>query len=282
MAPRILVVDDERSIRIFIEAMLAKEDYVVEVAASGEEALSRLRENVYDLLLVDLKLGGIDGLSILAECKQLHPGSGVIVLTGHGALDSAIQALRLGASDYLLKPCSDEELKSSVKRVLAQTWQEARTKDLVSKVVSWVRESAAAPHQHSFSVDVEVGAEPTHRGTNPTDAPDPIIRVGEFIFDRARHVVTLNGNLLCLTPTEYRLLTCLADSADCPLSCQQIVRQVYDYDCHEDDARQLIKLHVKNLRRKVEIDPANPQRILNVRGVGYLLSSTLGHQEPIR
>lgn len=265
---RVLVVDDERSIRLFLKAILDKEGYEVEVAASGEEALSRLLETRHDLLLVDLKMGAVGGIEVMAECKRRSPGTGVIVLTGHGSLDSAIQALRLGASDYLLKPCSDADLKTAVGRVLSQTREDARAKELLGRVMSWVGEDTAVSQtEHS------VGEPAPVESPKPCFTPTGMLRVGELVIDRRRRAVTLSGRPITLTRTEYALLACLAENSDCPVSPRDIVRCVHGYDCLANEAGQLVKLHIKNLRQKIEVDPANPCYIRNVRAVGYLLSS---------
>lgn len=271
MSSRILVVDDERSIRLFLEAILVKEDYRVEVAASGEEALARLREGSFDLLLVDLKMGDVDGLQVMAECRRLSPETAVVVLTGHGSMDSAIQALRMGASDYLLKPCSDRELKGSVQRALTQSREEARAKDLVNLVTSWAQGGVAQPQMPGGASEAEAAGQQSTRSLGVVDMGEDIIRVGDLLFDRRRRLAALRGRSLALTPTEFGILICLAEKVDCPVSCREIVLFTHGYQCHESEAGQLVKLHVKNLRQKIEPDPANPRYLRNVRGVGYML-----------
>ncbi len=115
---RILVVDDEPGVLMTIQAILKMEGYEVQGATNGHDALGSLHEQPFDLVLTDLRLGDDDGLEILAELRQLAPDTVAIVLTGYASLESAIQAMRQGAYDYLVKPTDVEELKLTVARAL--------------------------------------------------------------------------------------------------------------------------------------------------------------------
>ena len=117
-AERLLVVDDEESITLTVSEVLRLEGYGVDVASSGREAVRRLSEGGYDLVLTDLHMEDGDGMSVLEEVKRTSPLTITIVLTGFAALETAIGALRHGAYDYLTKPCMIEELKHTVRRGL--------------------------------------------------------------------------------------------------------------------------------------------------------------------
>jgi signal transduction histidine kinase len=114
---RILVVDDEQGVMVTIQAILEQEGYAVDSASSGGMAIEKLRAQQYDLVLTDLRLGDIDGLDVLAEARRTSPRTVAIVLTGYASLESAIQAMREGAYDYLVKPTDVEELKMRVRHV---------------------------------------------------------------------------------------------------------------------------------------------------------------------
>jgi signal transduction histidine kinase len=115
---RILVVDDEPGVLVTIQAILQMEGYEVLGVSSGREALSLVRAQPFDLILTDLRLGNDDGLDMLAELRKLAPDTVAIVLTGYASLESAIEAMRQGAYDYLAKPTDVEELKLTVARAL--------------------------------------------------------------------------------------------------------------------------------------------------------------------
>ncbi|MDZ7641678.1 MAG: response regulator [Desulfurivibrio sp.] len=107
----VLVVDDEELIRASLALDLTEAGYQVATAADGDEALASFADSGYDLVITDLLMEGLDGLELLRRLREQQPGIGVIILTGYGALPSAIEALRLGADDYLLKPYNFEELQ---------------------------------------------------------------------------------------------------------------------------------------------------------------------------
>ncbi len=101
---RILVVDDESSLRGVVSQVLSEEGHEVTVAESGEEALEAIRKNPYPLVITDIRMEGMNGIRLLQEVKRLHPDTQVVIMTSHASLDTAIQALRAGAYDYLIKP----------------------------------------------------------------------------------------------------------------------------------------------------------------------------------
>ena len=113
---RILAVDDEPSVRYFVKETLSTVGYQVVVVGSGEAALDLIaaQEQRFDLALLDLKMNGVGGLQVLAALRQQSPDTAAIILTGHGSMETVIEALRQGAHDYLLKPCDPQELRESV------------------------------------------------------------------------------------------------------------------------------------------------------------------------
>ena len=129
---RILVVDDEEGIRSFVAEALATAGHDVTQAADGREALRRLAERGFDLVLTDLKMPGIDGLEVVRRVRAEQPEVEVIVLTAHGSVDTAVQAMKLGAFDYLQKPVgSPAELRLLVERALERrTLLAARDREL--------------------------------------------------------------------------------------------------------------------------------------------------------
>ena len=114
-----LVVDDEETIRFFLKETLQRAGHTVVTASSGEEALDRLRETPFDLIMLDLRLGGrVDGLRVLEAVKWRWPQTVVIILTGYGSLESAMAAIREGVDGYLLKPVEPQEVRQAVQEAL--------------------------------------------------------------------------------------------------------------------------------------------------------------------
>jgi signal transduction histidine kinase len=113
---RLLVVDDEESLRITTAAILENEGYVVDTASSGDEAISLLSATDYDLVLTDLHMEGGDGLSVLSQIRRQAPLTISVVLTGFASVESAIAALQEGAYDYLVKPCDIDNMRHTIRR----------------------------------------------------------------------------------------------------------------------------------------------------------------------
>jgi DNA-binding NarL/FixJ family response regulator len=126
----VLVVDDEKSIRISLKSMLEKENFKVETAENGSMALKKLANHPYDLVLTDIMMGDISGLKLLENIKEKYSGVLVLLMTGYSSIDSAIGALRLGASDYILKPCSKKKILSSIKNTFKKNTEYKNKEDV--------------------------------------------------------------------------------------------------------------------------------------------------------
>jgi CheY-like chemotaxis protein len=114
----ILVVDDEESIRVSVKTYLEDAGYIVTTAESGDKAVEIIKKKLFDVIITDLVMDGTNGLEVLKMTKQLHPCTPVMVLTGYASLPTAIEALRLGAFDYMQKPCHKEELLARLRRCI--------------------------------------------------------------------------------------------------------------------------------------------------------------------
>ena len=114
----ILIVDDEKNIRLALSMSLEKLNIPVETAASGEEALERLEQGGYGLMLLDLRMPGIDGMEVLRQVSQQRPELKVIIITAYGSIDLAVEAMKLGAVDFLQKPFDTAQVREMVSRIL--------------------------------------------------------------------------------------------------------------------------------------------------------------------
>jgi DNA-binding NtrC family response regulator len=114
----ILVVDDEKNIRMTLTQALEDVGLPVDTAVNGEEALAKIEETEYRLILLDLKMPGIDGLEVLRRISRDRPEVKFIIITAHGTVESAVEAMKLGAVDFLQKPFNPNDIRELVHRVL--------------------------------------------------------------------------------------------------------------------------------------------------------------------
>jgi DNA-binding NtrC family response regulator len=117
---RILVVDDEKNIRLTLGQTLEMVGYRVQTAVNGEDALKQLAVGTFDLILLDLRMPGMDGMDVLKQIVEQRPETHVIVVTAHGTVDTAVEAMKIGAVDFIQKPFAPQEIRSLVAQVLDQ------------------------------------------------------------------------------------------------------------------------------------------------------------------
>src|SRR6266498_361246 len=115
LKPKILIADDERDICRALEFLLTREDYEVTSVNSGEDAIEKIRKESFDVVLSDLKMGKIDGITVLEKTKELSPDTAVLIMTAFASIESAIEAMKKGAFDYIVKPFLNEEIKLTVR-----------------------------------------------------------------------------------------------------------------------------------------------------------------------
>lgn len=256
---KILVVDDERTVRMMLEAALRAQGYRVQCVASGGAAREQLDQEEFDLVLLDLQLGDMDGIDILREIKRLWPITEVILLTAHGSINSAISALRHGAYDYLLKPAQIHDIRERVERGLEQRRVALQRSELLQRI----SESARA-----------LGIMESGAGELP---PPPTnsdkIEVGPLLLDLRRHGASLGNQLLSLTRTEFALLTALAQQPDTALSYSVLSEAVYGRAQPEDEARALLRPHIARLRHKLESTGVGGVALVSIRSMGYMLQT---------
>lgn len=256
--PKILIVDDEPNVRFILERALKHEGYALEVAANGSEAIQKLKsaEKRYDLLVLDLQMEPIDGLQVLQIARERDPDIVVIILTAHGSMESAVEALRLGAFDYLLKPATPEAIRQRVQEGMQQRRHALQRKNLLNQIDTL--------RQTLNSLDASQDL------VTPPVLSTRFVNSGDLVIDRHHRQVTIADKLLDLTTTEFDLLLCLVVASPKPLSPRQLVNRGLGYDCEDQEARDIIKWHIHHLRRKIEPDPAQPRHIKTVRHQGYL------------
>ena len=218
----------------FTEALtvgLRREGYEVRTAADGRAALAEISESVPDLVLLDVMLPGMSGLDV---CREIRKQSRVplIMVTARGEEIDAVVGLEVGADDYVAKPY--------------------RLRELVARMRAVLRRAGAQPP------------------TSPADAAETEtarLVEGDVALDIDRHEVRVGGELVALALKEFELLRYLLGRAGKVVTRDSLMHNVWGYDYVGDT--KTIDVHVKRLRAKIEDDPASPQRITTIRGLGY-------------
>lgn len=255
MKASILLVDDEEAIRQSVGEILRLEGYEVVPVASGEEALAALPKHNFDLVLLDLKMPGIDGIEVLHEINHLSPDTKVILLTAHGSMESAIEALRQGAHDYLLKPSPSRVILSSIAKALARRSEQQQRRLLMDQIDVSIKRLK----------DVE-GIETGSAGESGV-----VMLEDGVMIDLERREIWRGNQRVSLTPTEGKLMKVLLDNRGRVLTHRELVFLVQGYETNDWEAPEVLRPLISRLRRKMEVFPNGGDWIVNVRGTGYVL-----------
>ena len=234
MSEKILVVDDEISLQETLAYNLKKQGYDVETVSDGAEALELAREIKPDLIILDVMLPGLDGFEVCRILRQ-EMSTPVLMLTARDDEIDRVVGLEVGADDYLAKPFSMRELIARVKAMLRR-----------------VRLTRAEANQTE-----DLNGKPK---TEVLDFDDLRINI-------TRREITVNDEVIAFKPKEYELLVFFAQHQGQVLSREFILERVWGWDFIGDS--RTVDVHVRWLREKIEKDPANPRRIITVRGAGY-------------
>ncbi len=224
---QVLVVDDEPRYLKLVRYNLEAAGYEVLTTASGEEALSLVAGKTPDLIILDIRLPGIDGYEVCTRIREFSSVP-IIMLTAKGEEQEKVQGLRLGADDYVTKPFGAEELMARVETVLRRS--------RLSEVKAL-----------------------------------PILTVGELSIDFVQRKVTIGGQEVSLSPTEYRLLQCLAVNAGRVIVHEELQEKVWGPEYRE--RYEGLRVYIRRLRQKIEKDPEHPIYVVTKPGVGYMLAS---------
>lgn len=233
-ATKVLLVEDEES---YVEALtigLAREGFEVVVARDGAEALLRFGEIAPDLILLDLMLPKVSGLDVCREIRVISQVPIIMVTAKEAEIDTVV-GLEVGADDYVTKPYRLRELVARMRAVLRRR-----------------EESSTAP--------------PSNRLGEALD-DEVVFEVGDVRLDVTRHRVEVRGAPVTLPLKEFELLAQLLERAGKVVPRDRLIERVWSYDYVGDT--KTLDVHIKRLRAKIEVDPANPTHIVTVRGVGY-------------
>nr|BDA98057.1 regulatory component of sensory transduction [Proteomonas sp. NIES-1005] len=227
---KILVVDDEASIRRILETRLSMIGFNVITAADGEEALLILKRETPNLIILDVMMPKLDGYGV---CQEIRKESDVpiIMLTALGDVADRITGLELGADDYVIKPFSPKELEARIRSLLRRLRKTNLT---------------------------------------PGIPDSGIIRIGFLTIDTNKRQVYKNNAKIRLTGMEFSLLELLVGKSGQAFSRAEILQEVWGYTPERHVDTRVVDVHISRLRAKLEDDPGNPDLILTARGTGYL------------
>lgn len=230
----ILVVDDDREIAGAIEIYLKNEGYEVLTAYDGYEALELLRKNSIDLILMDIMMPRLDGIQTTMRIRE-ELNIPIIILSAKSEDYDKITGLNVGADDYITKPFNPLELIARVKSQL-------RRYTMLGRAV-------AMNEEHVY-------------------------QSGGLVVDDKARTVTLDGEDIPVTPTEYGILKLLTENAGQVFSIEQIYEAVWKEEAYS--AENTVAVHIRRIREKLEIDPKNPRYLKVVWGVGYKIEKIGG------
>ncbi len=269
----VLVVDDEGAIRYSVSKTLQRVGYNVNEASSGEEALEMMRNQRYDVVLTDIRMPGLTGVELLKRIKDIAPDAIVILMTGYASLGTAVEALRLGAHDYLIKPSSSQDIRQSVSRGVERSRNLKRRRALLDAIRSNVGELTRTDVDSVKSIFDDMDDDEMPRIEEVSvDSMNNNMTLGPLTIYPGRYQIAVGDRPIDLTPTEFDLLLYLAAHRGRVVSCHELVREVRGYTVDEAEAREVIRPHVSNLRRKLKQTGQDADLIVNVRGIGYRLS----------
>lgn len=229
--PLILIVEDDESISNFISAILTSNNYTVMKTARGKEAVSMVASYCPDLILLDLGLPDLDGVDVLKSIRQWS-SIPIVVVSARGHEREKVEALDLGADDYITKPFG--------------------TSELLARIRTEIRHS--------------------QKNASHTNTESDKITVGDLEINFGKRRVSIEGREIHLTPIEYKIIVLLAQNIGKVLTHDFLIKEVWGPYVNEIQA---LRVNMANIRRKLEVNPAEPQYIVTEVGVGYRMVEEL-------
>jgi len=256
----ILIIDDEAQLRKTLARILQKAGFEVTTAENAEQGLDFLKTTRFDLVFTDLRMPGVQGLDALKMIHMNYPNLPVVLFTAQPDVSSAVEALRHGAIDYLLKPLKPETIIERTKTILTNQYKEKRKREISSEIEALQDELKTL---EAGETSDKVPASPTTADT------ERFIKHGIFVLDLHARRLTINEEIINLPPTSFDYLLVLVKHAPNVVDYQTLVAEAQGYTADTREAQELTKWHIHQLRQAIEKDVRNPTYLLNARGEGY-------------
>lgn len=271
MNDHILIVEDDTSMRENIAVFLETAGYHVTQVADGETALLLLDQAAqdgiaYGVVVTDIIMGRVDGIQVMKVAKTQPYRPEVILLTGHGSLETAMAALRTQAFDYLLKPCRITTLLERIAAASERRYEQQRKEERAKIARAAMSPSSASGEERHERTDEEPPELPRDGMVVGLSEATRYLTIGLLRIDTHRYEVWFNSMRLDVTPTEYAILVYLASSAGRACTFADITHHTHGMPLERDDAQKLLGTHIRNLRKKLD-----RRYLVSVRGVGYMM-----------
>jgi DNA-binding response OmpR family regulator len=255
----ILIIDDEAALRQTLARILQQAGFEVTTAENGDQGLSFIQTTNFDLIFMDLRMPGIAGMDALKLIHAGYPNLPVILFTAQPDLNSAVEALRNGATDYLLKPLKPQAVIERARSVLTNQQKENRKREITLQI------EALQAELKSLTSGQSGPSQAASLGT------DRFLKRGPLVLDlRARRLI-INEETISIPPTSFDYLLVLARHSPSVVSYQTLVAEAQGYQADVREAQELTKWHIHQLRQAIEQDARNPSYLINMRGAGYRL-----------
>ena len=264
MEGHILIIDDEASLRQTLARILQRAGYEVTTAANGQEGLDLVSEHPFDLVYLDIRMPDMNGLDLLKAIHAKLPDLPVILFTAQPDLNSAVEAVRSGAADYLLKPLKPQAVIDRTKSILEMNRNERRKREIQRQIDMLQAELNA----------LEKGEEGEGVDSSPPQTSvkgDRFVQCGTLTLDLYAHRVTMDGSNVDLPPTSFDYLLVLVRHSPNVVGYRTLVSEAQGYETDTREAQELTRYHIHQIRQAIETDPRKPKHVITVRGTGYRL-----------
>jgi DNA-binding response OmpR family regulator len=262
MKGRILIIDDEATLRHSLTRILQGAGHAVTTAANGREGLDYLSQQPFDLVYLDIRMPDMSGLEVLRIVHRKFPLVSVILFTAQPDLNSAIQAMREGAIDYLLKPLKPQLIIERTNILLVQQEREHRKREIQSQIEELQTELLTLENTEVVL---------TEKMKREIETEERFLIRGRLKFDLHARRLSIGKNSINLPPTSFDYLLVLARHAPKVVDYQTLIVEAQGYQADPREAQELIKWHIHHIRQAIEPNVAQPKYVINVRGIGYRL-----------
>ena len=262
MPGNVLIIDDEEVLRTSLVRILRNAGYSTYEVSNGQQAITFENYDNLDLVLLDIHLPDIDGVEVLRQLKHKYPRLSVIMLTGYGSLASAIESMRLGATDYLQKPLNPEILVARV-RVIIEEQRVERRKDSLREQIAHLQRELTELEANPISSQPQV--------SHIHDSTDRFLKKGRLILDLKAQKATYGEEVLNLPPATFQYLYVLARYSPEVVDYRTLVQESQSYQVSLAEARELANWHIHLIRNASKSEGGLAENLFTARGIGYRL-----------